>query len=156
MKKHVLIAGYYGFHNNGDEAILRVLLEDLRQAEPNVSICILSGDPESTRRNYGVEAITHGDINGIIEQARRSDALIVGGGGIFQDYWGSLKHTLLTSEQAGLPFYSSLPILGHLLDKPVLIYAVGAGPFLSPEAKELTRLSFEIATISTVRDREFT
>ncbi|MGA2504147.1 MAG: polysaccharide pyruvyl transferase CsaB, partial [Anaerolineales bacterium] len=154
MNKHVLIAGYYGFHNNGDEAILRVLLEDLRQAEPNVSICILSGDPESTRRNYGVEAITHGDINGIIEQARRSDALIVGGGGIFQDYWGSLKHTLLTSEQAGLPFYSSLPILGHLLDKPVLIYAVGAGPFLSPEAKELTRLSFEISTISTVRDRD--
>ena len=80
--------------------------------------------------------------------------LIVGGGGIFQDYWGAQINTILTSEQAGLPFYCSLPLLGRLLDKPVLIYAVGAGPFFSAEAKELTRLSFNSATLSTVRDRD--
>ena len=152
MKKHILIAGYYGFRNNGDEAILRVLLADLQRAEEDLSVCVLSGDPEATRRCFGVEAIAHGDVVGIIEQVRQSDALIVGGGGIFQDYWGSQKNTILTSQQAGLPFYSSLPLLGRLLKKPVLLYAVGAGPLFSTEGKELTRLSFDYATVATVRD----
>ncbi len=152
MKKHILIAGYYGFRNNGDEAILRVLLADLQRAEADLSVCVLSGDPEATRRCFGVEAIAHGDVVGIIEQARQSDALIVGGGGIFQDYWGSQKNTVLTSQQAGLPFYSSLPLLGRLLEKPVLLYGVGAGPLFSAEGEELTRLSFEYATFSTIRD----
>ncbi len=154
MNDHILIAGYYGFYNSGDEAILRVLLSDLRRVDPDLSICILSGDPESTQRCFGVEAIAHEDVIGIIEQARRSNALVIGGGGIFQDYWGAQKNTLLTSQQAGLPFYSTLPLLGCLLNKPVLIYAVGVGPFFSTEAKELTRLSFKSATISTVRDAD--
>ena len=152
MKKHILIAGYYGFRNNGDEAILRVLLADLQRAEEDLSVCVLSGNPEETQRCFGVEAIPHGDVVGIIEQVRRSDALIVGGGGIFQDYWGSQKNTILTSQQAGLPFYSSLPLLGRLLKKPVLLYAVGAGPLFSTEGKELTRQSFDFSTIATVRD----
>ena len=73
MKKHILIVGYYGFQNSGDEAILRVLLSDLRQVDADLSICVLSGNPEFTRRCFGVEACAHGDVAGIIEQARRSD-----------------------------------------------------------------------------------
>jgi polysaccharide pyruvyl transferase CsaB len=152
MKKHILIAGYYGFRNCGDEAILHVLLANLRQTGEDLSVCVLSGDPAATRRCFGVETIAQGDVLRIIEEARRSDALIVGGGGIFQDYWGSPKNTVLTSQQAGLPFFSSLPLLGRLLGKPVLLYAVGAGPLFSAEGEELTRLSFEFATAATVRD----
>jgi polysaccharide pyruvyl transferase CsaB len=152
MKKHILVAGYYGFNNSGDEAILRVLLKDIQHAGGDPSICVLSGDPDATRRIYGVEAIAHGDVAGIIEQVRRSDALVVGGGGIFQDYWGAQTNTLLTNQQAGLPFYSSLPMLGCLMEKPVLIYSVGVGPLFSAEARELTRLSFKVAALATVRD----
>ncbi len=154
MTKHILVAGYYGFHNSGDEAILRVLISDLRRAEAELSVCILSGDPKATRRMYDVDAIAHGDIAGIIEQARRSDALIVGGGGIFLDYWGAQKNTILTSKQAGLPFYCNLPLLGQMLEKPVLLYAVGVGPLFSAGGEELTRLAFKLAPAATVRDSE--
>ncbi len=64
------------------------------------------------------------------------------------------KETLLTPLQAGLPFYSSLPMLGWLLEKPVLIHAAGVGPLFSGEAEELTRLSFEVAALASVRDVE--
>ncbi len=154
MKKNILVAGYYGYQNNGDDAILRVLLADLHRIDPNFSICVLSGDPEATRRVFSVESLANQDVAGIIAQARLSDALVIGGGGIFQDYWGAKIPTLLTWEQAGLPFYSSLPLLGRLLDKPVLIYGVGAGPLFSDDAKLLTRLSFDSANIATVRDKD--
>ncbi len=154
MKKRILIAGYYGYHNIGDEAILGALLDDLRGTELDLEICVLSGDPADTKRLHRVNAIDQSDIQGIIEQARNSDCLIVGGGGVFQDYWGADKKTLLTGDHAGIPFYSCLPLLGWLLEKPVLLYAVGVGPLFSQEARELTRLSFELATSATVRDRE--
>ncbi len=154
MKKRILVAGYYGYHNTGDEAILSALLDDLRGIGPESQICILSGDPEDTKRRHRVNAIEHTDVQGIIAQARNSDYLIVGGGGVFQDYWGADKNTLLTGDHAGIPFYSCLPLLGWLLEKPVLLYAVGVGPLFSPAAKELTRLSFALATSATVRDLE--
>ena len=154
MPKRYLISGYFGFSNAGDEAILSILLQDLRQAAHGVELYVLSGSPAETARQHAVSTIPASDIQAILDTAATCDGLIVGGGGVFQDYWGAHKETLLTPLQAGLPFYSSLPILGWLLEKPVLIHAAGVGPLFSPEADELTRLSFELAVLASVRDAE--
>ncbi len=154
MPKRYLISGYFGFSNAGDEAILSVLLQDLRQVAPGAELYVLSGNPADTERQHTVQAIPASDIQALLDTAAASDGLIVGGGGVFQDYWGAQKETLLTPLQAGLPFYSSLPMLGWLLEKPVLIHAAGVGPLFSPEAEELTRLSFELAALASVRDGE--
>lgn len=154
MPKRYLLSGYFGFSNAGDEAILSVLLQDLRQVAPGVELYVLSGKPAETVRQYAVQAIPVSDLQALLDTAAACDGLIVGGGGVFQDYWGAQKETLLTPLQAGLPFYSSLPVLGWLLEKPVLIHAAGVGPLFSPEAEELTRLSFELAALASVRDSE--
>lgn len=154
MPKRYLISGYFGFSNAGDEAILSVLLPDLSQAAPGAELVILSGNPEETAQRHSVQAIQASDLQVLLDTAATCDGLIVGGGGVFQDYWGAQKETLLTPLQAGLPFYSSLPMLGWLLEKPVLIHAAGVGPLFSEEAEELTRLSFKLAAVASVRDGE--
>lgn len=154
MPKRYLISGYFGYSNPGDEAILEVLLRDLREAAPGAELCVVSGDPAETIRQHGVQAVASSDMQGLLDQAAACDGLIVGGGGVFQDYWGVSKDTLLTPLHAGIPFYSSLPLLGYLLEKPVLIHAAGVGPLFSREAEELTCLSFELATLGSVRDAE--
>jgi polysaccharide pyruvyl transferase CsaB len=154
MPKRYLISGYFGFSNAGDEAILSVLLQDLRQAAPGAELYVLSGNPAETSQQHAVQAIPASDLYTLLDTAAACDGLIVGGGGVFQDYWGAQTETLLTPWQAGLPFYSSLPMLGWLLEKPVLIHAAGVGPLFSKEAEELTRLSFDLAALASVRDAE--
>ena len=47
LRKNVLISGYYGDKNFGDEAILYVLVQKLRDVAKN--ICVLSSDPKYTK-----------------------------------------------------------------------------------------------------------
>ena len=47
----ILISGYYGFANAGDEAMLTAIIESLRQVEKNVELTVLSGNPEDTALN---------------------------------------------------------------------------------------------------------
>lgn len=49
----VLLSGYYGQGNGGDEALLATLLQML---PPEVTPVVLSGNPKQTRDRYGVEA----------------------------------------------------------------------------------------------------
>ena len=52
MKK-ILISGYYGFDNFGDEAILKVLLEKLKDCD----VTVLSANPRKTFDTYGVHTV---------------------------------------------------------------------------------------------------
>ncbi|BAF60960.1 hypothetical protein PTH_2779 [Pelotomaculum thermopropionicum SI] len=47
----VVISGYYGFHNSGDEAMLHAMLLALRDAVPGLEVTVLSKNPDYTARN---------------------------------------------------------------------------------------------------------
>ena len=51
----VLLSGYYGFGNVGDEAILASTVLSLRERSPGIEISVLSANPAETARSYGVE-----------------------------------------------------------------------------------------------------
>ncbi len=53
----VLIVGEFGNANTGDEAILAVMLRDLRARRPDLQCVVVSGAPEQTAAMYGVQAI---------------------------------------------------------------------------------------------------
>ena len=62
MKK-ILIAGYYGFGNLGDEAILAALAQALLQRIPGCRITVVSGDPERTQAQHpSVSAVDGRDL----------------------------------------------------------------------------------------------
>jgi polysaccharide pyruvyl transferase CsaB len=77
----VLLSGYYGFGNVGDEAILAALTSGLRERGHEVEV--LSADPAATRRTLDVAAT--GRLTGLPWALARSDALVSGGGGLLQD-----------------------------------------------------------------------
>jgi polysaccharide pyruvyl transferase CsaB len=114
--RHILISGYYGFDNIGDELILTTLIQHLRQW--GFTPLVLSADPEATTRTYGVPAILRTDLLSIWQALSHSHAMISGGGGLFQDVTGPAS-----------PFYyGGLIGLAKLRHLPVAIFGQGLGP----------------------------
>jgi len=150
----ILIGGYYGAGNIGDEAILAAMVDELRSQRADLSLIVTSWEPEKTSKDLQVEAIYWKNINDLLDAALRADLIILGGGGIFHDYWGIDPDTYLRKGFWDITAFGSLPLLAKLLGIPCMIYAVGVGPFHSESAREHTRLAFERCQIATVRDGE--
>ena len=85
----ILISGYYGFNNAGDEAILKSIIIALRDVNPTIDIVVLSNDVEHTKKTYNVDAINRWNIFKIYSELRKSDGLISGGGSLLQDVTSS-------------------------------------------------------------------
>jgi polysaccharide pyruvyl transferase CsaB len=150
----LLIAGEFGYAHTGAEAILAVMVRDLRARRPDVQCIVVSGEPEQTAVAYGVQAIAAHDMGAIVDAGRAVDGVVLGGGGLFHDYWGCPTESLLTRGQGKLPFVAAFPLLAGLTGRPCMIYGVGVGPLLTAEGGRLTRGAFEQSSVATVRDEE--
>ncbi len=119
-KKRIVISGYYGFDNTGDEAVLYSILGALEQECKNqaLDITVLSNQPEKTNQLYGVKAINRWDIKEIYRSIRSCDLLISGGGSLLQD---------VTSNKT-VPYYLLIIKMAQWHKKDVLFYSQGYGP----------------------------
>src|SRR5262252_5925241 len=152
MERAVLVTGYYGFGNTGDEAILAALVAALRARNPSARIRVTSGDPGATRQQHDVEAVPWRDPLSLSEAVRASDLVAIGGGGLFQDYAGVEAGTLLTPRHGGVVFYAAPAVLAAASRKPVALHACGIGPLFSPEARRIVGAVARGAVRVSVRD----
>lgn len=61
----IVISGYYGFNNAGDEAMLSAILQALQGTFDSPDITVISGDPKSTAASFGVHTVPRFSIFGI-------------------------------------------------------------------------------------------
>jgi len=148
----ILISGYYGYANPGDEAILTVLLSELRTHLAGVEISVISGAPERTAGTHGVNAVLWSDPSAIAEAVQHADLVISGGGGIFHDYGGFAPEGLFSEGNWGLGFHITAGVLAAALGKPHIIYGVGAGPLFSERGRQYVRGLCAGASSISVRD----
>ncbi len=153
MGKRVTVAGYYGFGNVGDEAVLTAMLRDIRQLCPAVDFVVLSEDPQRTSSLYDVQSVCWRDLKAVLTAIEESDMLIVGGGGLYNSYLDYVPEELLSPGSSSFSvFVFGLPLLAAFLGKICMIYAVGASYVNSDSAKKHICLSLETAALVTVRD----
>ena len=87
----ILVSGYYGFKNSGDEAMLAALCEDLEVLNiARENIVVFSGNPNYTRRIHRVKAVSRNNPMEIIKAFKGGKLLISGGGSLLQDSTGHL------------------------------------------------------------------
>src|SRR3972149_9235413 len=108
--KTILIAGYYGFGNAGDEAILSAIISDLRALRSDLKMTVVSGNPPETEAAHGVAAVLWTDVEKIMQAVAASDLGILGGGGLVFDYWGFDPGSPLTRHHAGIAFFGGFPL----------------------------------------------
>ena len=148
----ILFVGYYGFGNLGDEAILSTILAQFRARRPELRLVAASGDPANTTASHGVEAVAWNDMAAIHRAVQIADLVVIGGGGLFHDYWGVDPDTFLTDKHWGIAYYAGPALLATLYRKPLMLYAVGVGPLCSGHGVKLTRVAAQAAQVITVRD----
>lgn len=139
---HIVISGYYGFDNVGDEAILFSIITALKRKQPDIKVTVLSNNPEATKNLYKVDAVNRHRINDIIHVIKVSDGLISGGGSLLQDATGIKS----------IPYYTGIIQLARVYKKPVFIYAQGIGPINRTFCKRLVAMTLNKVNRITVRD----
>ncbi len=97
----VLLFGYYGFGNLGDELLAKVLVEGLEVlGVPRSRMAVLSADPERSALDLGIAGVNRWRSGEVLRALSRSRSLLFGGGGLFQDstswrsnlyYWGVVR-----------------------------------------------------------------
>lgn len=116
---NVILSGYYGFDNVGDEAVMYAIIKTLKEEiGNNIKITVLSNEPDKTASAYDVGAVDRWKFKQIISALKKSDLLISGGGSLLQDATG----------WKSIPYYLSVVFLAKLLGKKVVFYAQGIGP----------------------------
>lgn len=149
------IVGNYGNNNNGDEAILAGIIEqvtDQYEIEAR-DIVVFSNNPPQTSNRFGVESAPlyykrSSAIMTAIETIRKNssivrtlDMLIIGGGGILMDFY---------NREAQL--FGSYGYMAKRSRVPYIIYGCGAGPITSTMGKFFIRKLVNHADSASVRD----
>ncbi len=140
----ILISGYYGFANAGDEAMLTAIIESLRQVDPNVELTVLSGNSKDTALKHRVSSVYRFNPFSVIKAMNNTEMLLSGGGSLLQD---------VTSRRS-LFYYLSIIVLGKILGKKVMLFAQGIGPIRASWARKVTSIICNKVDLITVRDHE--
>jgi polysaccharide pyruvyl transferase CsaB len=144
----IVISGYYGFRNSGDEAVLKSILTALEEAGKQAGVTIqpivLSSDPAWTEKMYGVRAVHRMSLKEVRAAIRESSGLISGGGSLLQD---------ATSPKT-IPYYLAILKLAQWAGKPTFVYAQGIGPVQRKWFYPLIKSVFNRCKYISVRDEQ--
>lgn len=140
----LVISGYYGFGNAGDDAVLAGIMAGLRRLAPAVEPVVLSADPAATSAMYHAAAVQRGQMPQVWHAIRQSDALLSGGGSLLQD---------VTSRRS-VYYYLGVMAMAWLARRPFCIYGQGIGPLQAESAQRATRAVLARSRGIWVRDRD--
>jgi len=141
--KKILLAGYYGFGNLGDEAILEMAIKQILEITDKKNITVLSGNKEVTSRKYNVNTIDRYNVFSIANKLMKSDALVFGGGSLLQD---------ITSKRS-IYYYLFLIRLAKIMNNKVIMLSQGIGPIVNENSKKAVQSTLSYIDYITVRDK---
>ena len=138
----ILVLGYYGFGNFGDELILSAIQDELTSIECQAVFAVNKPDqyanPVCPRHTY----VDRHSSTAMRAALRACDYVMLGGGGLIQD---------VTSWRSSL-YYLGILLLAALHNKRILSYAQGVGPVRRFWIRRVVRSVFDRMILIDVRD----
>lgn len=140
----ILISGYYGFGNVGDEAILEAISLAFKEIAPQVPLRVLAKIPSYYSIPDNMIPVLRNNLFELLKAICNSKLVLAGGGGLIQD----------TTSLGSLLYYLGILFLAQLFKRKTMIFAQGIGPFKSHFSKTITRLVLNGVNCITVRDED--
>jgi len=138
----VMLSGYYGYGNSGDDALLEAIISALRRENPGLSILVLSKRPAEAVKDYSVFSINRLNFFYIYKYMKKTRLFVYGGGTLIQD---------ITSTRS-LVYYAFLVHLAKFLGVSVMLYANGIGPITKKRNISTARGALEVCDYISLRD----
>ena len=138
----VVLSGYYGFDNIGDDAMLMAIIKDLKHYKKDIRIAVLSKNPEQTQSTYGVDSVDRFSFLNVLNLISNTSLFINGGGSLIQDN---------TSTRSVL-YYLATIWAAKKMNKKVMIYANGIGPLKRKLNKKLASYVLNQVDVITIRE----
>lgn len=138
----LLIAGYHGYGNCGDEATLLAMIGNIRAMASDVEITAISYNPELTKTEYNIESVQRFNAFELLRAIIKSDIILSGGGTLIQN--GTSTRSLM--------YYLSIIKIAKLFKKKVMLYANGIGPVTGSFNRFLVKLVVNSVDLITLRE----
>lgn len=139
----ILLSGYFGLDNLGDEAIFEAMVHDFRAQCPEVQLSALVARPDRAQQ-LQVKTYRRKHLPSILQAMRECDLFVSGGGGLIQDSTGI----------GSVVYYLGLIQLAASLGKPTYLYAQGFGPVRSRWGRRLVSWLSPSIRLATFRDED--
>lgn len=140
--KEILISGYYGFKNSGDDALLNAIIKDIKKYKESPNIVVFSANPEETARTYKVKSVNRFNIFSILSHMKKAEMLISGGGTLIQD----------GTSTKSLWYYLGIISMALRKNLKVMLYANGVGPLNRSINIKHTKKVLNKVDLITLRD----
>ncbi len=138
----IVISGYYGFGNAGDEAMLEAILAGLRARLAETDFTVISGRPRQVQAVHGIPAVGRLNVPGIRRVLSRADLYLSGGGSLLQD----------STSFRNLAYHLALFDLARRSGARTMIFAQGVGPIRTGLGQALAPRVLRGLDAITVRD----
>ena len=139
--KTIVVSGYYGFRNAGDDAILEMICKDF---SGDYELTVLSRRPRETARIYGVNTVHRFRILRVAGTVKQADLLLSGGGSILQD----------KTSTRSLLYYLGILKAAQQQGVPTMVYANGIGPIHRKRNRKRTARVLRNADAISLRDMD--
>ena len=123
----IIISGYYGFDNMGDDSLLQSMINGIKADLPDARITVLSNSPKRTAQVCGVRCINRFNIPAVASEMNRARLLISGGGSLLQD--GTSRKSLY--------YYVTIMKMAKKRRLKLMLYANGLGPLTSDKSRAM-------------------
>ena len=137
-KTDIIISGYYGLGNSGDEALLKSIVDNLRRLNPDIRITAMSGNAAHTRQVYGINTVGRFNPFAVLREMRRAKLLLSGGGSLIQD----------ATSTKSLLYYLAIIAAAKFMGLKVMLYANGLGPISDKNVPKVTRILNKVDLIT--------
>lgn len=138
----ILIAGYHGFGNCGDEATLLAMTQNIKK-HSDVEITAFSYKPEFTKKEYNINSVQRFSFLDVFSAIKNNDIVISGGGTLLQD--GTSTRSLM--------YYLAIIKLAKMLGKKVMLYANGIGPVEGKFNRKMINKIVNKVDVITLREK---
>ena len=137
----LLLCGYYGEKNLGDDALLTVLLKDL---PADCRLLITARDVNVLHQLCpSATWVDRRSLMAVVAAVGKVDAVVLGGGSLLQD----------STSFRSLIYYLALIATARLRRRPVLLWGQGLGPLHRPISRWLVRVMLPLCSSASWRDQ---
>ena len=141
-KSSVLLCGYYGFGNMGDDVLLRSAIKRARKEFPALAVGALTKKGARDSAHFGIRCVKRSSPVAIWRELRGCKHFIFGGGTLLQD----------STSLRSLIYYVTLLRLARLRGARCHLWANGLGDLSSPLSKRLAGQALNVCEYIGMRD----